>query len=102
MKHWAKIKERLSGLMREYGQLALGTYFGLFFLTWGGFALAITCGFHMTSAAGNAGVLGASYLAAKVTQPLRIWLTLLITPLVARVLRRPRRETKPEAEAPAD
>jgi hypothetical protein len=68
--------------------VALGTYLAIFALVLAGFAVAISFGFHVQSGAGTAGVLGAAYVATKVTQPLRIGATLVLTPVVAKVLSR--------------
>ena len=87
--------ERIKALFAEYGRVALATYFGLFVLVFAGFGLAIALGMHVASAAGQAGVLGAAYVATKLTQPLRIAATLALTPLVVRVswkFRKPRAE----------
>ena len=81
-------RERLKTLLEEYGKVALGTYFTLFVLVLLGFALAISTGFQPESAPGGMGLLGAAYIATKVTQPIRIGATLLLTPLVARLLYR--------------
>lgn len=90
--------ERFKALIAEYGRIALGTYFGLFALTLIGFLVAITMGFSVEGAASGVGAFGAAYLATKVTQPLRIAGTVLLTPIVARFVHR-RRPVK--AEAPA-
>jgi len=79
---------KMERLMAEYGPVALGTYFGIFALTWAGFATAMSMGIEVTSAAGGAGLFGASWIATKVTQPLRIGATAVLTPVVASVTRR--------------
>lgn len=89
-------RERLKKLMAEYGQVAIYTYFALFFLVFAGFALAIAWGIEVESAKGGAGLVGAAYLATKVTQPLRIGATLLLTPLVAKVVSKTREPARPE------
>ena len=86
-------KERLKALLAQYGRTALGTYFGLFFLVLLGFAGAFSLGFSRAGwesgeSLANASVLGAAYVATKLTQPLRILATVALTPLVARVLER--------------
>jgi len=81
---WGKMEH----LMAEYGPIALGTYLTIFGLTWAGFAAAISMGVAVESAAGGAGLVGASWLATKVTQPLRIGATAVLTPVVARFTRR--------------
>lgn len=87
-------KTRLKALLAEYGRLALWTYLTLFVLVLLAFALAFSLGFQGQgldlgdATLTNAGVLGAAYVATKVTQPLRILATLALTPLLARVLER--------------
>ena len=81
-------RERLKSLLAEYGKLALYVYLAIFVVVLAGFALAIQSGIKIESAAGTAGLLGAAWVGTKVTQPLRILATLLLTPLVARLLRR--------------
>ncbi len=80
------ITERLQALMVEYGSVALWVYFGIFALTLGGFALAISLGFHAKSSTMTVGTWGAAYLATKLLQPLRILGTLVLTPVVMKVL----------------
>src|SRR5690349_2143672 len=84
----AVTRQRLKLLLEEYGSAALVTYFTLFALVFAGFTAAIKWGVKVESAQGGAGVLGAAYLAAKVTQPIRIAVTLVLTPFVARLLER--------------
>jgi len=85
------LRERLKELLVEYGSLALWVYFGLFGVVLVGFTIAIQAGVKVESAAGTAGTLGAAYLATKLTQPLRILGTLVLTPLVVRIARRLKR-----------
>jgi hypothetical protein len=80
-------RQRLKTLLAEYGRLALYTYLVLFVLVLLGFAGAIHLGVRADSTAGKAGLLGAAWLATKVTQPLRILATVALTPLVAKVLK---------------
>ncbi|HVJ19870.1 MAG TPA: DUF1279 domain-containing protein [Polyangiaceae bacterium] len=91
-------KERLKALLAEYGRVAIWTYFVLFGLVLTGFAIAISAGVEVESAQGHAGVLGAAWVATKLTQPLRILATLALTPIVARVGERLRR-SKPATGA---
>lgn len=81
--------ERLKQLVAGYGRIALGTYLTLFVLVLGAFALAITVGMEVKGASEGAGVVAGAYVATKLTQPLRIAATVLLTPLVARVVRKP-------------
>lgn len=96
------LSERMKAMLAEYGGLALTIYLILFAAVLAGFAVAISLGFETESAAGSAGILGAAWLATKVTQPLRILATLAITPLVARGLKRlrARKPARPLATPP--
>jgi ABC-type siderophore export system fused ATPase/permease subunit len=80
------LKDRLTALLEEYGKVALVTYFTLFGVVLVGFAIAISLGLSVDSSAGTAGTLGAAYIATKLTQPLRILATLVLTPIVAKVV----------------
>jgi hypothetical protein len=85
-------REKLKVLLEEYGRVAIATYFAIFLLTMVGFALAITYGVNIESAKGGAGLLMASWVATKLTQPLRIAGTLALTPLIAAALKRLRKQ----------
>ncbi len=91
-------KQKLEKLAAEYGRIAIATYFTLFGLVLAGFAAALQLGMNVESAQGGAGLFGAAYLATKLTQPLRIGATIVLTPIVARVVRRGR--PAPPAVAP--
>ena len=82
------LKDRLKALLDEYGKIAIATYFAIFFLVLGGFALAIRVGVKVDSGAGTAGTLAAAWVATKLTQPLRILGTLLLTPVIGKFVRR--------------
>jgi hypothetical protein len=82
------LTKRLSALVDKYGPLALVIYFVLFGLVFGGFIIAIKAGVHVHGAASGAGLVGAAYVATKLTQPLRIFVTLALVPLVARLRQR--------------
>lgn len=97
--------EKLKALLAEYGNIAVATYVVIWLATMAGFAIAISMGVKVESASGGVGLLGASWVAAKLTQPLRIAGTLAATPLVAAVLRKLRGNAAPalpddEAGAP--
>ena len=79
---------RFRDLILEYGIIALVVHYVIFAIAIGGFYLAIRSGWQPTSTAGSVGTWGAAYIAAKITQPLRIVATLALTPLVARVYER--------------
>ena len=82
--------------MAEYGKIALYTYLVLSLSTIAGFSIAIGAGVEPSSASGVLGVIGAGWVAAKATMPLRILATLGLTPVVAAVVKkyRPAKPTK--------
>ena len=88
--------------MIEYGSLALWVYFVIFAVVLLGFVLAISMGFHVKSHAMTVGTWGAAYLATKITQPLRIAATLVLTPFVMKVLRLKKRSQSSETSAPPE
>jgi hypothetical protein len=83
----APLSERLKSMMVEYGSLALYVYFSIFGLVLGGFVLAIKMGFHRSGhGMSTAGTWGAAYVATQLTKPLRLAATLVLTPVVMKVL----------------
>lgn len=80
--------EKLKQLLAEYGPIAVTIYLVLFFVVLVGTYLGIYAGWTPRGVAGNAGAWTAAYIVTKLTQPLRIGATLLLTPIVARVWRR--------------
>lgn len=93
-------RDKLKSLLAEYGNVAIGTYLVIWMLTLAGFAVAISLGFQVESATGGVGLAGASWVATKLTQPLRIAGTLMLTPVVAALLRKSRRP--PAVEQPSE
>ena len=81
--------------MLEYGIIALIVHYVIFAIVIAGFYFAIRSGWHTTSTAGSVGTWGAAYIAAKITQPLRIIATLAVTPFVARMYERVTGKTRP-------
>lgn len=79
---------RFRELILEYGIIALVVHYIIFAIVIVGFWFAIRAGWQSTSAAGTAGSWGAAYIAAKITQPLRIVATLAVTPFIARLYER--------------
>lgn len=80
----------------------MATYLSVFAVVFVGFALAIELGIQVESAGAGAGVLGAAYVATKLSQPLRIAATIVLTPLVANVVggfRKPRTEVQEQPES---
>ncbi len=82
------LKQRLQALMADYGKIAIYTYLTLSLGTIAAFSIAFGFGMAPSSATGVVGVIGAGWLAAKATMPLRILATLGLTPLIATLLRR--------------
>jgi hypothetical protein len=89
------LKERLSALFAEYGRIAIITYLVLSLGAIVAFSIAIGAGVEPSDATGVIGVIFAGWAAAKATMPIRILITLGITPVIGSVLRR----RKPRAEA---
>lgn len=87
------LKQRLEALVAEYGVIVMVLYFGVFFLTLAGFAVAIQRGFQVESATAGMGTWAAAWVATKLTQPLRIGATFVLTPLVARLLGKRKADT---------
>ena len=98
------MKKRLETLFAEFGAIAITVYFTIFAITLGSFAIAINAGLDVDGVAGSTGTLAAAWLATKLTQPLRIIGTVVLTPVIAGILHRIR-GTKPEpasAEEPGE
>jgi hypothetical protein len=82
------VKKTVQKLLAEYGTVAVIVYFVIFFAVLGGFWLAIRLGWQPTSAAGSVGTFAAAYIATKLTQPLRIAVTVVVTPFIAKLYER--------------
>jgi hypothetical protein len=93
------LKERLKTHFAEYGRIAIYTYLALSISTIIAFSIAIGFGVAPSSATGVFGVIGAGWVAAKATMPLRILATLGLTPLVAALVVRLRKNRPPADEA---
>ena len=78
------MRKTFKNILAEYGTTALVVYLVIFSLVLLGFWVGIRLGWQPESAARNVGTFTAAYLATKVTQPLRIAATLVLTPLVAK------------------
>ena len=93
-------REKLKNLLAEYGNVAIGTYLTIWVLTLAGFAIAISMGVKVEGAASGVGLAGATWVATKLTQPLRIAGTLGLTPIVAAVLRKLRGKADAQSGPP--
>jgi hypothetical protein len=100
-------RDKLKALLEEYGRVAVWTYVVIWLVVLAGFAIAISAGFDVKGgqAGVGVGVLGAAWVATKLTQPLRIAGTLVLTPAIAAALKKWRRrpsqpvaEPRPESE----
>jgi hypothetical protein len=89
----------MKGLIAEYGMVALGVYWAIFFVSIGLFWVLLRMGIQasdvlsrlglqMEGTAGTAGTLGVAYVATKLLQPVRIALTFVLTPVVGKLLHR--------------
>ncbi|MCP4445911.1 MAG: FAM210 family protein [Myxococcales bacterium] len=83
------LKDRLQEHIAEYGRLALVIFVSLGILSLTGFYIAIKAGIDVGSTSGTTGALAAAWFANKLTMPIRIGATLVLTPILAKVLRRP-------------
>ncbi len=93
-----KSLEKFRNLMVEYGVIALVVHYVIFAIVIFGFWFAIKSGWRASSTSGNVGTWGAAYIAAKITQPLRIVATVAITPFIARIYERMIGRRRPAAE----
>lgn len=84
------MRKTLKNILAEYGGVAVVLYLAIFFAVLGGFWFAIRMGFRPAGTGGKVGTFAAAYVATKLTQPLRIGLTVVLTPLVARAWERVR------------
>jgi hypothetical protein len=96
------LKQRLSALFEEYGRIAIITYFTLSILTIIGFSVAIWTGLKPSSETGVIGVIIAGWVLGKATLPIRILVTLGLTPVVAFVVRRRRGPVGSDAGEPGE
>lgn len=96
---WARQKASLDTLFAEYGTIAIITYFTIFFGTWFAFWWAIGQGIEVAGATGEAGRIGGAYAATKLTQPVRIGVTVVATPIIAALWHR---FGPTKAESPSD
>ncbi len=80
------LKQRLEEHLAEYGPIALVIYLTISALTITGFYIAIKTGLRSDSSTGTAGTLLAAWLASKLTLPLRIGATFILTPIAATIM----------------
>jgi hypothetical protein len=97
------MRKTLKHILAEYGAVAVVVYLVIFTLVLFGFWAAIRLGWRSDAVGAHVGAFTAAYLATKVTQPLRIGATLLLTPAVARLYERVVARVRPRRgdDAPA-
>jgi hypothetical protein len=79
------VRKAYQRILAEYGSVAVVVYFTIFFVVLFSAWVAIHLGWQPQGVVGNVGSFTAAYLATKVTQPIRIASTLVLTPVVAKV-----------------
>ncbi len=79
------MKKTMKEIFAEYGAIAVVVYLVLFVVVLVGSYFAIRFGWTTRSAAGNAGIWTAAYLVTKLTQPLRIAATVLLSAFIGRL-----------------
>ena len=95
------MRKSFKELLAEYGVIAVIVYFTIFFAVWIGAwaaiqrgvdlrALAARVGLSPNGFVANVGAWGAAYIFTKVLQPVRIGVTLLLTPFLAKLYERMR------------
>lgn len=76
------IKDKFTRLTKAYGPILLVIHFTLFGLVMVGSFIAIKTGFESESTAGQAGTLAGAYALTQLTKPVRLAVTVALTPLV--------------------
>ena len=89
------LKVRLKEHFEEYGKIAIIVYLSLSLIAIVGFSIAIGAGVEPSDATGFLGVIVAGWLAAKATMPIRILITLGLTPAIAALVVRKKRISEP-------
>jgi Kef-type K+ transport system membrane component KefB len=90
------MRKTLKSILAEYGAIAVVLYLTIFFVVFIGAYVAIRLGWGPSSVAANAGAWTAAYIVTKITQPLRIAGTVVLTTFLGRLWDRRR---KPETTA---
>ena len=78
------MKKTLKEIMAEYGMIAVIVYLVLFAAVLIGSYFAIRFGWTTSSTAGTAGTWTAAYIVTKITQPLRIAATVVLSAFIGR------------------
>ena len=93
MRPLSRLTSRYQTLIAEFGLIAVVTHVTIFVTMLVSVTVLLKLGVQIGGAsAGTAGALGVAYLTTQVVYPIRIGLTVTLTPIVATVERR-RRQT---------
>ena len=79
------MKKTLKDILAEYGTIAVIVYLVLFAVVLIGSYFAIRFGWTTNSTAGTAGTWTAAYIVTKITQPLRIAATVVLSAFIGRL-----------------
>ncbi|MEO5579273.1 MAG: hypothetical protein ABIR58_01330 [Gemmatimonadaceae bacterium] len=92
------MRASLKQILAQYGAIAVAIYLTIFGLVLGASWFAIRLGWTPTGVTGNAGAFAAAYLFTKLTQPLRIGATVVLTPIAGRLWHRATGRGLPHSE----
>lgn len=87
------MRKTLKNVLAEYGMIAVVLYLAIFFAVFIGAWFGIRLGWAPGGIAGNAGAWTAAYLFTKLTQPLRIAATVVLTTFVGKLWKRSQSRT---------
>lgn len=90
------MRKTLKHILAEYGAIAVVLYLALFFIVFLGAYFAISLGWAPEGIAGTAGAWTAAYIVTKISQPLRIAGTVVLTTFLGKLWDKRR---KPETAA---
>ena len=79
---------RFKDILVEYGVVALVVHYVIFAAVLVGAYVAMRSGWQPTGRVASVGTWAAAYVVTKITQPVRIAVTLVVTPFVARLYER--------------
>ena len=99
MQWWTKLKARYQDVVEEYGKVALGTFVTIAATNFLTFWALINAGVELPGVVAGTGKFVAAFAAYKVFMPFRIGLAIVLTPFVARFLRRFRKPDLAALEA---
>ena len=77
------LKGRYTDLVTQFGAIAFVTHFSIGLLTFSSLAIMISTGVDVEGAAEGSGVLASAWVAYKLTMPVRLVITVGLTPIVA-------------------